>query len=196
MRKPFLQPVDLSKHQGIGMWMRGDGQGGKFKLQFHDGKSALDFYIDNDYTGWRYQQLPWPESRTMDLTQVRSLSIYYNGLPANKTIACGIDGIKAIPAIDQPSIVNPYVQIGLKRMEWKGKLKQGEYLVIWPEEPVLHYRQDRTLPTVTSTIAPSFTLPKGKQTVHFGCTEGLETALRVRITRQPAEKHKVSASKH
>ena len=195
MHKNFARPMDFSQHEGIGMWMRGDGKGGKFKLQLNDGKTALDFYINNEYVGWRYQQLPWPTAREIDLTQVRSMSIYYNGLPANTTIACGIDGIKVIPAIDQLTITDPYVQIGSKRLEWKGELKQGEYVFIWPEEAILHYQQDRTQPVITSDIAPLLSLPKGKQTVRFGSEGRLETALRVRITQQPAEKHKISTLK-
>jgi hypothetical protein len=195
MHKNFVRPVDLSQHEGIGMWMRGDGKGGKLKLQLNDGKTALDFYIDNEYVGWRYQQLPWPTARKIDLTQIKSMSIYYNGLPANTTIACGIDGIKAIPTIDQLTITDPYVQIGSKRIEWKGELKQGEYVVIWPEEAILHYQQGRTQPVITSDTAPSLSLPRGKHTVRFGSQGGLETTLRVRITQQPTEKHKISTLK-
>jgi len=195
MQKSFVKSVDLSQHEGIGMWMRGDGKGGKFKLQLNDGKTALDFYIDNEYIGWRYQQLPWPTPRKIDLTQVRSMSIYYNGLPANTVITCAIDGIKAIPTIDQLTITNPYVQIGSKRIEWKGKLKQGEYVVIWPEEAILHYQQDNTQPVMTSDIAPLLSLPRGKQTVRFGSQGELETALRIRITQQPAERYKMSTAK-
>lgn len=191
MHKKFVKPVDLSQHEGIGMWLRGDGKGGKFKLQFNDGKTALDFYINNKFVGWRYQQLPWPTARKIDLRQVRSMSIYYNGLPANTIIACGIDGIKAIPKIDQPTITDPYVQIGSKRIEWKGELKQGEYVIIWPEEEILHYQKDQTQAVITSSIAPSFSLSKGKQAVHFGVQGELETAIRVRITQQPVEKHKI-----
>ena len=74
---------------------------------------------------------------SIDLTQVRSIEHLYNGLPASTVVACRIDGIKAIPAIDQLTITDLYVQIGSKQIEWKGKLKQGEYLVIWPEEAIM-----------------------------------------------------------
>lgn len=193
MQRSFPAAIDLSQHKGIGLWMRGDGKGGSFKLQFLDGKTALDFYLPNDYSGWRYQQLPWPDQSKIDLSQIRTLGIYYNGIPANTTVACGIDGIKAIPSIDQASIINPYVEIGGQRIEWQGTLKQGEYLMLWPGEAIQHYQQDHSKPVTTSTIAPLLRLPKGPQEIRFGCQGGLETSLRIRITRQPAEQHKVPA---
>jgi hypothetical protein len=193
MQRSFPAAIDLSQHKGIGLWMRGDAKGGSFKLQFLDGKNALDFYLPNDYSGWRYQQLPWPDQAKIDFSQIRTLGIYYNGIPGNSTVACGIDGIKAIPNIDQASIVNPYVEIGGQRIEWQGKLKQGEYLMLWPGEAVKHYQQDHSKPVTTSTIAPLMRLPKGPQEIRFGCQDGLETSLRVRITRQPAEQYKVPA---
>ncbi len=193
MQRRFPQPINLSQHQGIGLWMRGDGNGGKFKLQFQDGKTALDFYLPNDYSGWRYQQLPWPGQHKLDLSQIRTLGIYYNGIPANTTVACGIDGIKALPGLDQAGILNPHVEIGGQRIEWQGKLKQGEYLVFWPGEAIRHYQEDPSQPNVTSTKAPVLRLPKGPHKVRFGCEGGLETSLRVRITHQPAERHKVPA---
>jgi len=190
MQRSFPTAIDLSQHKGIGLWMRGDGKGGSFKLQFLDGKNALDFYLPNDYSGWRYQQLPWPDQAKIDLSLIRSLGLYYNGIPANSTVACGIDGIKAIPAIDQASIINPYVEIAGQRIEWQGKLKQGEYLVLWPGEAIKHYQQAHSKPNVTSATAPVLHLPKGPQKARFGCQGGLETSLRVRITHQPAEQYK------
>ncbi len=193
MQRRFPDPLDLSQHKGIGLWMRGDGKGGSFKLQFLDGKNALDFYLPNDYSGWRYQQLPWPGQHKIDLSQIRTLGLYYNGIPANTTVACGLDGIKALPRIDQASIVDPYVEIDGQRIEWQGKLKQGEYLVFWPGEAIQHYRRDHSKPSATSTRAPVLSLPKGQLKVRFGCQGGLETSLRVRITHQPAEQYKVPA---
>ncbi|MCP4644092.1 MAG: hypothetical protein GY851_26855, partial [bacterium] len=35
--KTFDPPLDLSRHKAIGFWLRGDGKGGKFKLQLMDG---------------------------------------------------------------------------------------------------------------------------------------------------------------
>ena len=193
MHRALPREIDLSHHAGIGLWMRGDGKGGKFKLQLHDGKTALDFYINNDYTGWRYQQLPWPPEKTLDLSKTRSFAIYYNGLPGNETVACGIAGIKAIPAIDDPTIVDPYVEIGSQRFEWKGVLQQGEYVFLWPGEPVSHYQRDHTQPTATSTTAPLLRLAKGPHTVRFGCAGRLNTEVRVRLTSQNEERHPLAA---
>ena len=194
MHRTLRKPMNLSQRQGIGIGMRGDGKGGKFKLQLHDGKIALDFYVDNDYTGWRYQQWEWPKGHKIDLTQIRSFEIYFNGIPANTKVAVGIDGIKAIAKIDEPFIIDPYVEIGNKRIQWKGKLKRGEYVVIWPEEPILHYQLDHSLPVSSPNLGPLTSVPQGRQDVRFGCKGGLGTLLRARITRQPAERHQVESA--
>ena len=65
----------------IGFWLRGDGKGGRFKLQLRDGEGATDYYIDNDYEGWRYHQLPRPQEDPIDYSRVRYLAFYYNVLP-------------------------------------------------------------------------------------------------------------------
>jgi len=62
-------------------------------------------------------------------------------------------------------------------------LKQGEYVVIWPEEAIFHYQQDRTQPIVTTDIAPLLSLPESKHTVRFDSERELEATLHVRITQ-------------
>ncbi len=66
--KRFAEPLDISWHKGLGLWMRGDGKGGRFKVQVRDpAKGVQDYYITNDYTGWRYQRLFRPDKDRLDL---------------------------------------------------------------------------------------------------------------------------------
>ena len=118
--KQFDPPLDLSAHRAIGFWLRGDGRGGSFKLQLGDSRGATDYYITNDFEGWRYQQLARPAQDPIDYSHVTSLTLYYNSLPGKMTVACGIDDIKALPALDERAVVDPVVEVGDQRFAWEG----------------------------------------------------------------------------
>lgn len=189
--KRFDPPLDISQHRGIGFWLRGDGRGGAFKLQLTDGKGATDYYVANDYVGWRYQQLPRPERDPIDYSQVRTLMFYYNGLPGKTTVACGIDDVKALPRLDEPAVVDPYVEVGGKRLAWKGTLTKGQYLVIWPGEPAACYGLPLNDDQRSGELVPPLELPAGATTVMLGYAAESAVPLRVRITLQPPESYQV-----
>lgn len=193
--RSFDPPLDLSWHRGIGFWLRGDGRGGSFKLQLRDDKGAQDYYIHNDFTGWRYQQLARPERDPIDYAKVRSLTLYYNGLPGRTAVACGVDDVKALRRLDDRAVVDPWIEVGGKRFEWKGALSEGQYLVIWPGEPVARYglplrEPDRMAAAEQHELAP------GTHAARFGCAGGTPPMpVRVRVTLQPGEKWEVPAAR-
>lgn len=188
--KTFNPPVDISEHKGIGLWLRGDGKGGAFKLQLLDGKGAMDYYITNDYEGWRYQQLVRPEKDAIDYHAVRSLLIYYNGLPGETTVSCGVDDVKALRSLDAPVIVNPWVEVDGKRLSWTGELAAGQYLALWPGEPASRYGPPLKSPERGEAVE-TIELQPGKHVVRFGCEGPLATPARARLTLQPPERHAV-----
>lgn len=187
LRRSYESPLDLSGHAGIGLWLLGDGHGGKFKLQLSDGKAAMDYYIENDYEGWRYHQLERPETDTIDYRQVRSLLVYYNGLPGKTTVTCGIDGVKAIARLDRQTISDPWIEIGPHRLTATATLGEGQYLFAWPDEPIRVYGTPRQAPI--STTSESIKLEPGAYPVRFGYTGGPAASLRVRTTLQTSERH-------
>ncbi len=189
--KQFRPPLDLSWHKGIGFWMRGDGQGGAFKLQLCDTKGAMDYYITNNFTGWRYHQLVRPEKDPIDYSQVHSLAIYYNGLPGRKTVACGLDDVKALRSLDERQVVDPVVQVGEHRFAWSGTLREGQYLIAWPGEPIRRYGPPLTEPESSATPAETLTLPVGQHTVRFSAGTPWTMPVRVRVTLQPLERYVV-----
>ena len=189
--KPFHPPLDLSRHKGIGFWMRGDGQGGLLKLQLRDTKAAMDYYIPNDFTGWRYQQLARPARDAIDYSQVHSLTFYFNNLPGGKTVTCGLDDVKALPSLDERRIVDPVVHVGDHRFTWSGTLREGQYLILWPGEPIRRYGAPLTEPESSATPAETVSLPAGRHTVRFTTREPRTMPVRVRVTLQPAEVHAV-----
>jgi hypothetical protein len=188
--KRFDPPLDLSWHKGIGFWLRGDGNGGSFKLQLREGPNACDHYIKNDYTGWRYQQLARPEKDTMDYSKVSHLVFYYNGLPGKTTVSCGIDDVKALRSLDTQSVLDPCVKVGGKEVRWSGPMIAGQWLIAWPGEPVPHYEVGKGL-TWRGDPAPDISLPAGEHKVRVECKGDLLSPLQVRITIQPPEKYEV-----
>jgi hypothetical protein len=189
--KSFDPPLDLSWHKGIGFWLRGDGRGGSFKLQLTDGRGATDYYVANDFTGWRYQQLRRPEKDPIDYAKVRTLMFYYNGLPGKTSIACGIDDVKALRTLDEQVLTDPYVEIGGKRWEWKGRLGTGQYVFFWPDEPITRYGLPLEQPEKTREKAASVVLTPGEYPIRFGCRGTPALPVRVRVTFQTPERHEI-----
>lgn len=189
--KQFRPPLDLAWHKGLGFWLRGDGQGGAFKLQLRDTKGAMDYYITNNFTGWRYQQLSRPAQDPIDYSQVHSLTLYYNGLPGRKTVTCGLDDVKALRKLDERQVVDPVVQVGERRFTWSGTLHEGQYLILWPGEPIRRYGPPLGEPEPSATPAGTFALPAGQHTVRFNASTPWTMPVRVRVTLQPPERYAV-----
>ncbi len=192
--RSFSTPLDLSWHKGIGFWLRGDGHGAQFKLQFRDGKGATDYYIPNNYTGWRYHQLPRPEKDPVDYHRVTSLSFYYNGLPAQTNVTCAIAGVRALPALDEPALADPVFEIAGHKLTWPVKLLSGQTFTYWPDEAVRISTGEKHGPIVHFELPATLTLPPGRHVVRFTTGAPLTALPSVRLTLQPAERLPVTPS--
>jgi hypothetical protein len=190
----FDPPLDIAWHKGLGFWMRGDGKGGAFKLQLRDDKGATDYYVQNDFAGWRYQQLARPAQDPFDYSKVRHLGLYYNGLPGKTALTCGVDGIKALPALNRRGIVDPWVELGGRRWTWKGTLEEEQFLFLWPGEPIRRYGRPLNEPEKSAQKASDLILNAGDHRAVFGCDGDLIAPVRLRVTLQPPERHAVSGS--
>jgi hypothetical protein len=116
---------------------------------------------------------------------------YYNGLPGKTTVSCGVDHVKALRTLDVQALTDPFVVVGGKRWEWKGSLGAGQYVFIWPGEPIARYGLPLEAPERSSENAASMVLPPGEYPVRFGCRGALAQPTRVRITLQPPERHEI-----
>ncbi|HOW69184.1 MAG TPA: hypothetical protein PKY77_01170 [Phycisphaerae bacterium] len=188
----FNPPLDLARHRGIGFWLRGDGNGGAFKIQLRDEKGATDYYIQNNFNGWHYQQLDRPAKDPIDYRQVRCLGLYYNSLPGRKTVSCGIGGIKALPVLDKRTIKDPWIEFAGRRWTWKGELEEGQYLLLWPGEPIRRFGPPLNEPQASPQEADEHVLGAGDYQARVGCAGGLLLPLRVRLTMQPPERHGIN----
>jgi hypothetical protein len=186
----FDPPLDLSWHRGIGFWLRGDGVGGLFKLQLRDERNATDYYIANDYTGWRYHQLMRPEKDLINYGQVRSLRFYYNDLPGRASVSCGIDDVKALRQLDKAVVVDPQFDVDGKRLVWRGTLNDGQYLTFWPGEPVQRHGPTAA-ERISGEVAETVRLRAGPHTARFSAAYMTGPPPRVRITLQPPSRHPI-----
>jgi hypothetical protein len=188
--KSFGAPVNISWHKAIGLWMRGDGKGGQFKLQLTDGAKAADYYIPNDFTGWRYQQLARPQTDPIDYSQVRGLGLYYNGLPANTTVSCALDDVKALRSVERNTLANPCIEIGGQRFACGRTLQQGQYALLYPEETWRYYGPDFVEPE-KGEAAPALELPQGEHNARITWTGSFVSPIRARVVLQPQERHEI-----
>ncbi|MBX7258243.1 MAG: hypothetical protein K1Y02_17910 [Candidatus Hydrogenedentes bacterium] len=188
--KAFDPPLDLSWFKAIGFWLRGDGKGGQFKLQLTDGEKATDWYIANDYEGWRYQQLPRPEIDPMNYGKVRTLSFYYNGLPANTGVTCAIDDVKALRAVDTQSLSNPWIEIDGARIPYAGTLTAGQYAFLYPGDAWLRYGPAFVEAEIIGDSLPALEISEGDHTIRVGA-ESQTTASMTRVVLDLPERYEI-----
>ena len=90
-------PMDLTGCKAIKVWVNGDGNGQLLKIQLLDNSGGhRDDYIKIDFKGWQPFTLTQPRSDTLDYAHVVNLNLYYNAMPAEKTIQCDVDQIEAV----------------------------------------------------------------------------------------------------
>ena len=151
----------------------------------------MDYYVPNDFTDWRYQQLVRPEHDAIDYARVQSLLLYYNGLPGKSTVACGIDDVKALRSLDARELVDPYIEVAGSgspgRDDWRRDNTSRSGLASRSVAMVCRWssrKSDRSSPTgrhCRRAITPPASASAG----------GPAMPLRVRVTLQPPERHPV-----
>lgn len=158
--KRFAPPRDLSKCQGLGVWVHGDGQGQVLNFQLrspHHLTSGIgDHYVVVDFTGWRYFELIEPEGaryaeyvwpygdiysiyrESVRFDQIESLSLWYNHLPPGKEVRCLVSPVKAIPLVPL-KLVHPRVTIGGQTLVFPVEIPSGCYLeFLGPDDCTLY----------------------------------------------------------
>ena len=139
---------DLSKHQGFGLWIKGDGKGETLDFapicKTH-GIFSQHYFVKIDFTGWRYVELLTPSTKEYEkqswpfalggytlyrgqFNYARTLGfdIWCGGVEKGDTVECLLSPIKALPQIPQP-LVNPTVAV-VGRSCFQFRLRRGS---IW-----------------------------------------------------------------
>jgi hypothetical protein len=206
LAKTFAPVQNLQKHQGLGLWVYGDGQGELLNVQLkspaHLPCGIADHYIIVDFTGWRYFELiesegerytdcQWPYGDIysmyrdpIEMTQVETLGLWFNHLPPGKTATCYVSPIKALPLI-QLKLTNPTVTIGKQSFALPVEIPTGHYVELLGTGCTL-YGPDGKLIRKIELPQPIPTIQPGENEVQFHAqTEnGIRPRARVTVIAQ------------
>ncbi len=160
----YSKPLDLSKADALGFWLYGDGKGEAFKLQLRDKASGwLDLVTAVDFNGWRYQQFALSGPGNLDRANIQGLLIYYNGIPANQTVTCCLDDVRAVPAAE--GLRNPQITVGANRLVFPVELWSGDRLVFDGGSHCRVYRRADAEPERIQVQGTPLTLAPGRNPV-------------------------------
>ncbi|UCH33241.1 MAG: hypothetical protein JSV65_11725 [Armatimonadota bacterium] len=145
------QPLDLSKHRGFGVWVRGDGKGELLFAELTSGDMKRQYYAPIDFTGERYFEFPlgemclgryyaydwnswsgfanwWQTLKGFDYRRVDRITIGFNAILPGDSVCCAVAGIKALKELGG-GLCNPSFELNGKRMSFDDTLAPGCYLV-------------------------------------------------------------------
>jgi len=150
--KRFEPWLNINNNQGIGVWVKGDGNGQLLNIRLESPKHLShgargDHFIKIDFTGWKYFELVeiessefsnyiWPDSgffvydsyrHTVQFNNIEKLQLWYNAIPAGKEVQCLIGSVKALPLVHQ-TIIDPSVTIGGEIITFLTKMESGMFL--------------------------------------------------------------------
>ncbi|MCF6286343.1 MAG: hypothetical protein L3K26_14300, partial [Candidatus Hydrogenedentes bacterium] len=200
--KTYSPTLDLSKTQGLGVWVHGDGKGEVLNLKLaspgHISHGIGDQYIVVDFTGWRYfeliehegdriTQFGWPYGgnyaiyrEDVSFGNIESFALWSNMVPKGGKIGCYISPVKALPVVTN-TLKNPKITIGGQSITFPVEMESGTYLEFNSMEDCKLYGPKGEL---LAEVQPQGTVPTlhtGENAVafHAECTEGLNPRARV-----------------
>lgn len=174
----FAKPIDLSRCRGVAMWVHGDGQNEYLMIQFRDVAGRYHHWRRKiGHKGWKLIALPIAPHATIDWTKIEYLIFYYNNIPANTTVTCKIDGVKALPALTTTDRLSGLaLTVNGARTDLPGELGKTETLTtdgqgtctLWPGgmKPGRKTNAPQTaiqLRPGSSELRLSCSLPEGRQ---------------------------------
>ena len=177
---PLAKPIDLSGFKAIGFWLYGDAGGQSLKLQLRDGAGGWqDMYRRVDFTGWRYCQFDLGASTLKDPSKITAMHLYYNGIPAGRTVTCCVDEIRLLREVEP--LRNPELTISGKAIRFPVAMNAGDRLVFKGLDDCRLYR------TVgeTEEVTPSGTAPRlaaGRNEIVFGLPGVVPDEFRVGVS--------------
>lgn len=202
MGKNFTD-LNLSAHQALGVWVNGDGQGEVLNFQLkspeHISGGIGEHYIIVDFTGWRYFELIEPEGEryaqyswsyggayaiyreSVSHNNIESLNLWFNNVPAGKTVKCQIKPIKALPLVNG-KIINPAITIASKTIVFPVEIESGCYLEFNSISDCRIYGQKGEL---IKEITPQGEIPiidKGDNKIEFACSTPNNVNARANVT--------------
>jgi hypothetical protein len=205
--KAFVSPLDLGKHQALGVWVHGDGQGEVLNFQLRCPEHLVagigEHYVVVDFEGWRYFELIEPEGdryedyswpyggayaiyrESVDYGHVGSLSLWHNNIPPGKTVTCHLGPIKAMPLM-KTRLRNPAITIGGKTINFPVEIESGCYLEFRSASDCKLYGPDGALIREVEPLGDIPMLEPGDNEVTFTCDapDGISARAHVTVISQ------------
>jgi len=207
MEKKFDPWLDLQRNQGLGVWVKGDGNGELLNFRIESPSNLSlgargDHFIQIDFTGWRYFELveiessafndyKWPDEYfnvynsyfyTVRFNTVDKLQLWYNNLPAGKDVSCMIGPVKALP-LTGITIKNPSVKIGDETIVFPVKMESGMFLEMNSLNDCKLYGSKGELISEVKINGKIPLLKPGDNEVTFSCegTDGISSRVQVTV---------------
>jgi hypothetical protein len=203
LERTFNPARDLAGHQGLGLWVYGDGQGQVLNLQLrspeHISNGIGDHYLVVDFTGWRYFELIEPEGEryadyqwpygdiysiyreAVNFGQVATLGLWFNHLPPGKPVACYLSPIRALPLV-ATKLVNPTLRVGEQMVRFPVEIPSGHYLELCTPGDCKLYGPNGELLREVAPEGAIPVLPPGRNDVRFHAQTPPGVSPRARVT--------------
>ena len=175
----FAPVVNLSPFTDVGFWLHGDGNGEILYLQLRDVKGMHhDMKTRIDFTGWKYVQFPLLGTK-LDLSKVEYLIIYYNAIPAGKTVTCCVDDIRALR--DSLTLSSPTLTVGGRKFVFSAALAKGDRLKYAQGRECKVFRAGTRTPTLIAAYGLPPRLSAGPNRVEINLDAPPPDALQMRV---------------
>ena len=206
MEKKFEPWLDINKNQGLGVWIKGDGNGQLLNIRLESPKHLAhgargDHFIKIDFTGWKYFELVeiessefsnyiWPDSgfyvydsyrHTVQFNNIDKIQLWYNNLSGGKISECLIGQIKALPLVPL-TITDPSVTVDGKTVTFKCKMESGMYLEFNSEDDCKLYGPKGELIMDVEINGAVPELMPGENEIFFKCNGPANVNPRVQVT--------------
>ncbi len=190
--KIFAKGLDLSRHQGMGVWIFGDGKGEVINIQPGTPKpfeAHADHYLVVDFNGWRYFELVEPESERFEdyswpygrcaysqyrerlgYKNVEYLNLWYNNVPAGQSVKCYLSPIKALPLVKH-KISRPAIAISGKTVTFPVEIESGCYLEFNGRDDCTLFGPKRELIRKVTPEGDVPVLAAGENEIRFMCAQ-------------------------
>lgn len=210
MQQNYEPLLNLSGNQALGIWVKGDGNGELLNLRIesphHISHGARgDHFIMIDFTGWKYFELVeiessefsnyiWPAPyssssfyvydsyrHTVSFDKVDKLQLWYNNLPAGKTVTTLLGPVKALPLVIN-TITNPTITIRGEKITFPVSLKSGMYLEFKSASDCKLFGSKGEFIRDVPVQGKIPMLDSGSNNVSFTCDRGWSVRQRVQVT--------------
>ena len=202
------QFLGTNRHEAIGVWVYGDGQGQVLNVQLrspsHITHAIGDHYVPIDFTGWRYFELIEPEGarhadyawpygdiysiyrESVHYPQIESLGLWFNNVPPGKKAACWLSPIRGLPLV-KSKLINPTLVVNGQALTLPVEIESGCYVELLAADDCKLYGPQGQLLKDVPIGSPIPSVEPGDNAVSFrAATPGVAPRAHVTVITQGA----------